>query len=201
MNAHSSNRIRHRRSRWKWRASPKKGSGSSSRTARASTFGKASIDYAKTGVWGRTTSRCSRALRSSTTSGAPRRAAAWEVAVPWRILHLGSAWHDSLTDYLAAELGIDDLAFEDTLGVDSAPGLLAGENATFNVFHRFSSQSDRVRLRDDSRIATQMGEPRFQPGRATFSHPLLRDIAALALIAPTRNSSFSARPNRSGVEP
>lgn len=101
---------------------------------------------------------------------------------PGEYLTVGSAWHDSLTDYLAAELGIDDLAFEDTLGVDSAPGLLAGENATFSVFHRFSSQSDRVRLRDDSRYRHAKWVSRaFSLEELTFSHPLLRDFAALAL--------------------
>ncbi len=72
--------------------------------------------------------------------------------------------------------------FEDTLGIDSAPGMLAGENATFSVFHRFSSQSDRVRLRDDSRYRHAKWVSRaFSLEELTFSHPLLRDLAALAL--------------------
>ena len=101
---------------------------------------------------------------------------------PGEYLTVGSAWQDALTEYLVEELGIDDLVFEDTLGIDSAPGLLAGENATFSVFHRFSSQSDRVRLRDDSRYRHAKWVSRaFSLEELTFSHPLLRDLAALAL--------------------
>ncbi len=101
---------------------------------------------------------------------------------PGEYLTVGSAWQSTLTDYLSAELGVDDLVFEDTLGVDSAPGLLAGENATFSVFHRFSSQSDRVRLRDDSRYRHAKWVSRaFSLEELTFSHPLLRDLAAMAL--------------------
>jgi PilZ domain len=101
---------------------------------------------------------------------------------PGEYLTVGSAWQESLTDYLISELGIDDLMFEDTLGIDSAPGLLAGENATFSAFHRFSSQSDRVRLRDDSRYRHAKWVSRaFSLEELTFSHPLLRDLAALAL--------------------
>jgi hypothetical protein len=92
-----------------------------------------------------------------------------------------SAWQSCSPISHHAEFGIDD-PFEDTLGIDSAPGLLAGENATFSVFHRFSSQSERVRLRDDSRYRHAKWVSRaFSLEELTFSHPLLRDLAALAL--------------------
>ena len=101
---------------------------------------------------------------------------------PGEYLTVGSAWQDALTEYLKEELGIDDLVLEDTLGTDSAPGMLAGENATFSVFHRFSSHSDRVHLRDDSRYRHAKWVSRaFSLEELTFSHPLLRELAALAL--------------------
>jgi PilZ domain len=101
---------------------------------------------------------------------------------PGDYLTVGSAWQEALTEYLAIELGIDDLVFEDTLGADSAPGMLAGENATFSVFHRFTSASERVRLRDDSRYRHAKWVSRtFSLEELTFSHPLLRELAALAL--------------------
>ena len=69
-----------------------------------------------------------------------------------------------------------------TLGVDSAPGTMASENATFSAFHRFSSRADRVRLRDDSRYRHAKWVSRaFSLEELTFAHPLLRDLAALAL--------------------
>ena len=101
---------------------------------------------------------------------------------PGDYLTVGSAWQDALTEFLAAELGIEDLVLQDTLGIDSAPAMLAGENATFSVFHRFSSQSDRIRLRDDSRYrhAKWVSRP-FSLEELTFAHPLLRDLAVLAV--------------------
>jgi len=101
---------------------------------------------------------------------------------PGDYLTVGSAWQDTLNDYLQYELGLDDLVLEDTLGIDSAPGLLAGENATFSVFHRYSSQSDRVHVREESRYRHAKWVSRaFSLEELTFAHPLLREFAALAL--------------------
>jgi hypothetical protein len=119
---------------------------------------------------------------------------------PGEYLTVGSAWQSALTDYLTTELGIDDLVFEDTLGIDSAPGLLAGENATFSAFHRFSSQSERVRLHDDSRYRHAKWVSRaFSLEELTFSHPLLRDLAALALDrADARRMTAGAAQSKRG---
>ena len=101
---------------------------------------------------------------------------------PGDYLAVGAEWEPELTEFLKLELGIDDLEFEDTLGIDSSPNLLAGENATFSVFHRYSSQSERVHLRDDSRYRLAKWVSRaFSLEELTFAHPLLRELAALAL--------------------
>jgi len=101
---------------------------------------------------------------------------------PGDYLIVGTHWQDTLTQFLADELGIDDLRFEDTLGVDSAPGMKAVENATYSVFHRFSSATDRVRLRDESRYRHAKWVSRsFSLEELTFPHPLFRQLAALAL--------------------
>jgi PilZ domain len=101
---------------------------------------------------------------------------------PGDYLIVGAAWQESLTQFLADELGIDDLTFEDTLGVDSAPGMKAVENATFSVFHRFSSNTERIRLRDTSRYRHAKWVSRtFSLEELTFPHPLFRQLAALAL--------------------
>jgi hypothetical protein len=101
---------------------------------------------------------------------------------PGDYLTVGSAWEPELTEYLKLELGVDDLAFEDTLGIDSAPNLLAGENATFSVFHRYSSQADRVHLREESRYRHAKWVSRaFSLEELTFADPRLREFAALAL--------------------
>jgi ADP-ribose pyrophosphatase YjhB (NUDIX family) len=101
---------------------------------------------------------------------------------PGDYLIVGAAWQESLAQFLADELGIDDLTFEDTLGVDSAPGMKAVENATFSVFHRFSSNTERVRLREGSRYRHAKWVSRtFSLEELTFPHPLFRRLAALAL--------------------
>jgi PilZ domain len=100
---------------------------------------------------------------------------------PGDYLTVGGAWKDALTEFLAAELGLADLVFEDTLGVDSAPGMKVVENATFSVIHRFSSNSDRVRLREPSRFRQAKWVNRnFSLEELTFPHPLLRELAGLA---------------------
>jgi ADP-ribose pyrophosphatase YjhB (NUDIX family) len=101
---------------------------------------------------------------------------------PGDYLTVGASWEDALTDFLTAELGIEDLMFEDTLGVDSAPAMKVVENATYSVFHRFSSSSDRVRLRNESRFRHAKWVTRsFSLEELTFPHPLLKQLAALAL--------------------
>ena len=118
---------------------------------------------------------------------------------PGDYLTVGTASQEALSEYLATELGLDDLVLEDILGVDSAPGTLAGENATFSVFHRYASNSDRVRLRDDSRYRHAKWVSRtFSLEELTFSHPLLREYAALALERAeaqrvTANAKLSSR--------
>lgn len=100
---------------------------------------------------------------------------------PGDYLTVGLEWQTALIDFLTADLGLDDLVLEDTLGIDSAPGTMASENATFSAFHRFSSRSERVRLRDDSRYRHAKWISRaFSLEELTFAHPLLRDLAALA---------------------
>ncbi len=101
---------------------------------------------------------------------------------PGEYLTVGSAWQDSLGEFLASELGLDDLVLEDTLGIDSAPTTLAGENATFSVFHRFSSQAEQVHLQSESRYRLAKWVSRsFSLEELTFAHPLLKELAALAL--------------------
>ena len=100
---------------------------------------------------------------------------------PGDYLTVGSAWQTELSEYLQRELGLDDLEFEDTLGIDSS-SMLAGENATFSVFHRYSSRSERVHLHDDARYRHAKWVSRaFSLEELTFSHPLLKEFAALAL--------------------
>ncbi len=100
---------------------------------------------------------------------------------PGDYLTVGLEWRTALNEFLAADLGLDDLVLEDTLGIDSAPSTMASENATFSAFHRFSSGSERVRLRDDSRYRHAKWISRaFSLEELTFAHPLLRDLAALA---------------------
>jgi len=119
---------------------------------------------------------------------------------PGEYLTVGSAWEPELTEYLQRELGLDDLQFEDTLGVDSAPTMLAGENATFSVFHRYSSQSERVHLNDEARYRHAKWVSRaFSLEELTFSHPLHREIAALALErADTHRLGAGARQSKRG---
>jgi len=119
---------------------------------------------------------------------------------PGEYLTVGSAWEPELTEYLQRELGLDDLQFEDTLGIDSAPTMLAGENATFSVFHRYSSQSERVHLDDDARYRHAKWVSRaFSLEELTFSHPLLREIAALALErADSHRLGAAARQSKRG---
>jgi len=101
---------------------------------------------------------------------------------PGEYLTVGVAWQTALAEFLATELGLDDLVLHDTLGVDSAPGMQAAENATFSAFHRFSSRSETVRLRDGSRYRHAKWVSRaFSLEELTFAHPLLRDLAVLAL--------------------
>jgi ADP-ribose pyrophosphatase YjhB (NUDIX family) len=102
--------------------------------------------------------------------------------LPGDYLRVGADWREALTEFLATELGIADVAFEDTLGVDSSPGIKVVENATFSVFHRFSSGAERVRLREQSRYKHAKWVSRnFSLEELTFPHPLLRTLASVAL--------------------
>jgi hypothetical protein len=102
--------------------------------------------------------------------------------LPGDYLKVGADWRDALTEFLAGELGIADLVFEDTLGVDSSPGIKVVENATYSVFHRFSSDAERVRLREQSRYKHAKWVSRnFSLEELTFPHPLLRTLASVAL--------------------
>jgi len=100
---------------------------------------------------------------------------------PGEYLVVGDDWKSRLSEFLTTEFGLADLAIRDVVGVDSAPGTQAGESATFSVFHRFTSSSDRVRLREGSRyrqgrwIGRTLGLEEL-----TFSHPVLRDLAITA---------------------
>jgi hypothetical protein len=116
---------------------------------------------------------------------------------PGDYLRVAADWQAALTAYLGVELGIDDLTFEDTLGVDSAPGMMAVENATFSVFHRFSSCTERVRLPESSRYRHAKWVSRtFSLEELTFPHPLFRQLAALALerAEAQRSLQTTARP-------
>jgi hypothetical protein len=100
---------------------------------------------------------------------------------PGEYLTVGEPWHAALLHFLTAELGLDDLTFQDTLGVDSGTGVEAEENATFSAFYRFSSALENVRLREGSRYRHAKWVSRnFSLEELTFSHPKLKELAAVA---------------------
>ena len=91
---------------------------------------------------------------------------------PGEYLTVGSAWQDTVTDYLTAELGIDDLVFEDTLGIDSAPGTAGRRERDVQrvspVFVAVGSRPAAGRLALSPR---EMGQPRVQHRRADVLTP------------------------------
>jgi len=100
---------------------------------------------------------------------------------PGDYLVVGDEWEPRITSCLTEELGLENLRFCDVLGVDSAPSMHAGENAIFSVFHRFTTTTDRVRLREDSRYRQGRWVGRtLSLEELTFSHPTLRQLAILA---------------------
>jgi hypothetical protein len=97
---------------------------------------------------------------------------------PGDYLVVGEDSVQKLTDFLTTELGLEDLVLKDVLGVDSGAGGSAGEAATFSVFQRCSSSSDRVRLKAGSRYRQGRWVGRtLSLEELTFSHPLLRSLA------------------------
>lgn len=100
---------------------------------------------------------------------------------PGEYLAVGEDWHTRLMTFLEEELGIDDLVYLDALGFDSSVSPRATEAATFSVFHRLSSNSDRVRLRSGSRYRQGKWVGRSMSlEELTFSHPVLRRLASAA---------------------
>ncbi|NJN52598.1 MAG: NUDIX domain-containing protein [Gammaproteobacteria bacterium] len=100
---------------------------------------------------------------------------------PGEYLSVGEDWRTRLMTFLEEELGVDDLVYLDAIGFDSSVSPRATEGATFSVFHRLSSKSDRVRLKDDSRYRQGKWVGRSMSlEELTFSHPLLRQLAATA---------------------
>jgi hypothetical protein len=100
---------------------------------------------------------------------------------PGDYLTVGDDHAATLTGFLTTELGLEDLRLCDVVGVDSGAGGQASEGATFSVFHRFSSSSDRVRLRDGSRYRQGRWVGRtLSLEELTFSHPILRTLAVTA---------------------
>ncbi len=100
---------------------------------------------------------------------------------PGDYLAVGEDWKRTLLDFLATELGLDDLRYVEAIGFDSTVSQQATEGATFSVFHRLASSADRVRLKEGSRYRQGKWVGKSMTlEELTFSHPLLRQLATLA---------------------
>jgi len=114
---------------------------------------------------------------------------------PGDYLVVGDEWEPRITSFLTNELGLENLQLRDVLGVDSDPSTCAGESATFSVFHRFTTTSDRVRLRENSRYRQGRWVGRtLSLEELTFSHPMLRTLAIRAFERHERDLRAAATP-------
>jgi hypothetical protein len=99
---------------------------------------------------------------------------------PGEHLVVGQDWRTRMSAFLTTEFGLEEVVIHDVLAVDSDAETQAGENATFSVFHRVTTEGDRAQLRAGSRykqtrwVARSVGVDEL-----TFSHPLLRRLASL----------------------
>ena len=110
---------------------------------------------------------------------------------PGDFLVVGQEWAQSLTKFLTAEFGLDNLVVDGTLQVDSGPER-AIESATFSVFHRLTTTSTRAQLQPGSRYRHLRWVGRAaEVEELSFSHGLLRDLA-LHVIADLANDTARA---------
>jgi hypothetical protein len=97
-------------------------------------------------------------------------------------LMVGQPWLDVLTEFLAAEVGIDQADFRETLAVDSGVDVVAAEHAMISLFHRFHTDSVHTTPRRGSRYSKVRWVGRVRGvDELSFSHPLLRDVAGRAI--------------------
>jgi hypothetical protein len=122
---------------------------------------------------------------------------------PGDYLVVGDEGTSRITDFLTAELGLEDLRLVDVVGADSGAGGQASEAATFSVFYRYATGSDRVRLKEGSRYRQGRWVGRtLSLEELTFSHPVLRTLAVTAFdrveaerrLAATTPAADAARP-------
>jgi len=100
---------------------------------------------------------------------------------PGTFLVVGEDWHVGLTRFIADEFALENLNIESVLQVDSGPER-AAESATFSIFHRASTSSNRAQLRQGSRYRHLRWVSRIaEIDELSFSHPFLRNLALAAL--------------------
>ncbi len=101
---------------------------------------------------------------------------------PGDYLVVGQHWEEVLESLLQEEFGIDSVEHKEVLAIDSAANSRLEEAAVFSVFHRFRTHTRKIILKKKSRYRNTRWVARAGDlDELTFSHPYLRQLAAIAL--------------------